>query len=112
MPDGKDEADDANSVPSPLLSSVGMSDSRESTGKDKDDIGDDGHDGVSTVNTSQQAKLDNQNRCRNGPVDVARPEDLATDIVVGVGDVLVVVSHAGAVEVRGLAGSHGEVGQG
>lgn len=112
MPDGEDEADNANSVPSPLLGSVGMSDSREGTSEDKDDIGDDGHDGVSTIDTSQQAKLNNQNRCRKCPVDVAGPEDLATDIVVGVGDVLVVVSYAGAVEVRGLTGSHGEVGQG
>jgi len=112
VPNGKDKADDADSIPSPLLSSVGMSDSRESTSEDKDDIGDDGHDGVTTINTSQQAKLNNQNGCRESPINVACPEDLATDIVVGVGDVLVVVSYAGAVEVRGLTGSHGEVGQG
>lgn len=112
MPDGEDKANDADGVPSPLLSSVGMADSRESTSKNKDNIGDDSHDGVSAINTSEQAELNNQNRCGQGPVDVARPKDLATDIVVGVGNVLVVVSHASAVEVRSLTGSHGKVGQG
>lgn len=112
VPDGEDKGDKTDRVPTPLLSSVGVANSRESTGKNEDDIGDNGHDGVGTINTSQQAQLENENRRGERPVDIASPEDLATDVVVGVGDVLVVVSHAGAVVVRGLARCHGEVGQG
>lgn len=50
-----------------------------------------------------------QGRCQ-GPGDETEVEDLAEDIVVGVGDVFVFLEDVGEFEVYALAGGEGEVG--
>lgn len=112
VPDGEDKGDDADSIPSPFLGSVGMSNSGESTRENKDHISNDGKDGMRTINTREETKLDDKQRCRERPVNISSPEDLATDFMVGVRNMLVVIPHAGAVEVRCLTRRHGEVGEG
>jgi len=67
---------------------------------------------VSAVDACEQAEIQQQERRGDAPVDVSRPEDLPAHVVVGVGDVLVVVLDSCAVVVGGVAGSHGKVRNG
>lgn len=112
VPDGEDKGDDADSIPSPLLRSVGVSNGGESTREDKDHVSNDGKDGMRTINTREEAQLHDKQWRRERPIDISRPEDLTTDLMVRVRNMLVVIPDAGTVEVRCLARRHSEVGEG
>lgn len=112
MPDDKNVGDASNGVPAPFLSSLLVAVGREEAGQNHNEVGNDGHDGVSTINTCQKAEVGQQERCGNGPVDIPSKVDLAADIVVRVGDFVVVGLDLNAVQIGTVAGSHAEVGQG
>lgn len=111
MPENEDIGHDADGIPTPFLGSVGMANSREETSKDPDEVGNDGEDGVSSINTSEKAQLESENGKSKDPVDVASPVDLTANLVVGVGHMLVVVAGLDAVESHSMTGSHGKVGE-
>lgn len=83
----------------------------EETRQDHNDVGDNGHQRMSTINSSKEAEIEQQQRSSNAPIDVSSPEDLAAHLVVGVRHMLVVVPDAVATEAGGMAGSHGKVRQ-
>lgn len=109
VPDGEEIGNAADSIPSPFLSSMRMADSSKKTREHHDDIRHHGHDGMSSINTSHQAKLEDENRSRDGPVHKASPVDLTAHVVEGIGNVLVVVSNTCAVKSGRVPGGHGKV---
>lgn len=112
VPDGEDKGNNADSIPSPLLRSVRMSNGGEGTREDKDHISNDRKDGMRTINTGEETKLHDKQRRRERPVNISRPEYLTADIMVRVRNMLVMISHGGTVKVRCLTRCHGEVGEG
>ena len=112
VPDDKEVGNAGNRVPSPLGGGALGAESSEETGQDHDNVGEDGHGEVSTVHASKETKVKEQQRGRQGPVDVAGPEDLALDVVVRVRDVVVLLTDVDVVNGNTLAGGHGEVRDG
>lgn len=76
-------------VPSPLRAALGGKGSEEA-GQDHDNVGNDGNENVSTGQPSEQAEIQEQERGRDAPVDVACPVYLAVDDSV-IGEVLVIM---------------------
>lgn len=109
VPDGEEISNAANGIPSPFLSSVRMANSSKETREDHNDIRHHSHDGMCSINTSQQTKLENQDGGRDGPVHKASPVDLAAHIVERIRNVLVVISNADAVKGGRMPGGHGKV---
>ena len=67
---------------------------------------------MSAIQTSKESKVEEQQRCCQGPVNVSSPVHLAIDILGGVGDVVVLLADADVVIRDACAGGHGEVGDG
>lgn len=111
MPDDKNVGDASNSVPAPLLSSLLVAVGRKEAGQNHDEVGNNSHDGVSAINTRQETEVGQQERRGNGPVDVPSKVDLAADVMIRVGDFVVVGLDLDAVQIGTVAGSHAEVGQ-
>lgn len=109
VPNDKEVGNASNSIPSPLLSSVLAAKGSKQSSQNHDDVSSNRHQSVSTVNTRKQAEIEQQQRCSNGPVNISRPVHLAADLVVGVGDMLVVLRLAMAAEAGGIARRHGKV---
>lgn len=109
VPDDKDVRDARNGIPAPLLRGVLLTVGGEQTGEDHDNIGADGHQSVGAVNASQQAKVEEQERRRDGPVNVTSEVNLTADLV---GGVAVVVADLDAVQVDTLPIGHAEIGHG
>lgn len=112
VPDDDQVGNAGNGVPSPLLGGALSAVSGEETGQDHDEIGNDGHEDLSAVETREQAEVDKQERCGDAPVDVAGPVDLAVDGGLCVWDVVVLLGDWDLVEVDAITGGHGEVGDG
>lgn len=113
VPDHENVSNASNGVPAPLLGSLLVAIGSKEAGQNHNQVGDDGHDGVSAVNASQQAEIGQQKGCGDGPVDVASKVDLAADVVVGVGKLVVVVRlHLDTVQVGAMPSGHAEVRQG
>lgn len=98
MPDNDEVSNAGNGVPAPLLGSALRAESSEKTSEDHNDVCNDGHGNVSTIHTSKQAKVEQKERRSESPIDVTRPEDLALDLVEGVGDVFMLGANGGAVD--------------
>lgn len=90
VPDDEDVGNASDGIPAPLLSCLLVAVGRKETGQNHDQVSDDSHDGVGTVNAGQETKVGQQERGGNGPVDVPGEVDLTTDVVVSVGNLVVV----------------------
>jgi hypothetical protein len=111
LPDNDEVGNAGNGVPAPLLGGLLRAERGEETSEDHDDVGNNGDQDVGTGKTSEQRKVEEEERGGDGPVDVASPVDLAVDVVLGVGDVLVVLNLGGLVVADTVAAGHGEVGK-
>jgi hypothetical protein len=111
LPDNDEVGNAGNGVPAPLLGGLLRAERGEETSENHDDVGNNGNQNVGTGKTSEQRKIEEQERGGNGPVDVTGPVDLAVDVVLGRGNVLVVLLLGGVVVADTVAAGHGEVGQ-
>lgn len=114
MPDDEEIRDAADGVPAPGLSGTLGAKGREQAAQDHDDVGDDGHQSVGTVEACEQGELQYDEGDGQDPTHVAGPVDLPADLVgVRIGAVGLVVVVDG-VTVVGLAvpGGQGEIGDG
>ena len=89
MPDDDQVGNASNRIPSPFLRSALTTKGGKETSENHDQVGNDGHDGASTINTSEQAQVEQKQRCRDAPVNITSPINLTIDVLVGVGHVLV-----------------------
>jgi hypothetical protein len=112
VPDDKDVGNAGNGVPAPLLGGAFLTESSEQTGQDHDQIGNNGHDDVSTRHASQQTKVEEQQRSGQAPVDVAGPEDLAVHLVESIGNVVVLLTDGDLLDGDTVSGGHCEVRDG
>lgn len=111
LPDNNEVGNTGNGVPAPLLGGLLRAERGEETGENHDDVGNNGDQDVGTGKTSEKSKVEEQKRGGDGPVDVTGPVDLAVDVVLGGGDVLVVLLLGGVVVADTVAAGHGEVGE-
>jgi hypothetical protein len=111
VPDDEKVGNAGNGVPAPLLGGTLLTESSEETGQDHDEIGNDGHDDVSTRHASQKTEIEDQEGSGQAPVNVTCPEDLAVDLGECVGNVVVLLADDGGLDGDTVAGGHGEVGQ-
>jgi len=109
LPDDYDIGNAGKCVPSPDLE-AGVTESSEQTGQDHDDVGGDGGEDASTVETREKAEVEDEQRSGQSPVDIASIVDWAVDVTEGVGNVMVVVlANPGMVPGDAAVGGHGEV---
>lgn len=101
----------SDGVVSPLLSTL-VSESSEEASQNHDQISNDGDEDVSTAQSSEEGKVEEQERGRDTPVDVASPVHLAVDVLSGVGSVLVGFLDDNVVIRDAVTGSHCEVRDG
>lgn len=110
MPDDDEVGEAGNGVPSPLGRSTLRSEGSKETSENHDEISNDGEGKVSTVHASQETQVEKQKGSGDSPVNVAGPEDLALDLVVGVRNVVVLLANVNLMNGDTLADSHSEVG--
>jgi len=96
VPDDNKVGNAGNGVPAPLLDTISAEGSEE-TGEDHDEISSNSHQHVTTIETSEQHEVEKEERSGKSPIDIASPIDLAVDILVGIWNVLVVLSMLGMV---------------
>lgn len=101
----------SHGVPSPLGALLD-SEGSEETGQDHDDISDNGNENVGTAQSSEQAKVQEQEWGGDAPVDVAGPVDLAVDGLEGVGEMLLAVLESDLILANTIVNGHGEVRDG
>jgi len=101
----------SHSVPSPFLS-IAASERGEETGQNHDDISDNCNEDVGTVETSEEGKIEKEERSGNGPVDVTSPEDLSVDVLEGSGSVVVGFLDNDVCVAVSITSGHCEVGEG
>lgn len=65
---------------------------------------------MGTGKTTEEGKVDKDQRSRQSPVHVAKPEDSAEEVILGVGDMLMVVLDGGPGHIRTGASCQSEVG--
>lgn len=109
--DDDEVCDASNSIVSPLLAIILAKGSKE-TKENHDDVRNDGDEDACSIHASKESKVQEQERSGQAPVNVAGPEDLAEDVVDGVGDVIVCFLNDDVGEGVSVSGSHGEVGDG
>lgn len=92
----------------PLLATL-LSKGGEEAGQDHEDVGHDNDEDVGAAHAGQQGEVEQQERRRDAPVNVAGPEDLAVDVLRGVRTILVrLAAHVQHKRVA-VTGRHGEV---
>lgn len=111
LPDNDEVGNAGNGVPAPLLGGLLRAEGSEETSENHDDVCNNGDQDVGTGKTSEQRKVEEQKRSGDGPVNVTGPVDLAVDVVLGGGNVLVVLLLGGVVVADAVAAGHGEVRQ-
>lgn len=109
MPDDDQVGNAGNGVPSPLLCGALGAVSSEETGQDHDEVSNNGHEDLSTVQASEQAEIDKQEWCSNAPVDVTGPVDLTVDGLLCVWNVVMLLLDWNLVEVDTVTAGHGKV---
>lgn len=112
MPDDNKVGNAGDGVPAPLLRCALAAESGEQTSQDHDDISNDGHGSVGTIEASKETEIEQKERSGQSPVNIASPEDLAFDGGEGVRDVVILVTDDNLVDRDTVAGRHGEVGDG
>lgn len=75
-----------------------------------DKVGGNGGNQVGAGQTGHEGKVDQDERGGNSPVEVTQPQDLAVNILGGVGDVFVVVGDVGMIISDTLAGGKSKIG--
>ena len=100
--------DAGHCVVSPLWSFL-LVESSEETGKDHDDVSDNGNEDVSTAQAAEEAKIQEQKWGGHTPVDVTGPVDLTLNDIVGVGEMLLGVLDLDLIDGDTITNSHGEV---
>lgn len=104
--------DAGHGVPAPALAGV-LAVCEEEAGKHGDDVGEHGDEDVGAVDAGEEGQVEEQQRSRQCPVDVAHPEDLSKNGFEGIWDAVLVVLAGEVVRiVCAAAGGHGEVGEG
>jgi len=112
MPNDKDVGNTSNRVPTPLLAGIVTICSEESS-QDHDEIGQDEHDNVPAINSSQQGKVKEEEWGGQAPVNITSPVYLASDEFVGIWDsVLVVLGLANVMIADTRPVGHAKVGNG
>lgn len=101
----------SHGVPCPFWALLNSEGSKE-TGQDHDDISDNGNENIGTAQSSEQAKVQEQEWGGDAPIDVAGPVDLAVDGLEGVGEVLLGVLDGDLILANTIVNGHGEVGDG
>jgi len=109
--DDDQEGGTGHGIVCPLLT-LSSAESSEETKEDHEQVGDDDDNNVSTAHAREEGKIKEEERSGQGPVDVASPEDLAEDVLDGVGDVIVGLLDDDVGEGVSVTGGHGEVGDG
>ena len=109
VPDNEDIGNAANGVPAPLLGSTLLAKGSKETGQDHDEIGNDGHEDVSTRHASQQTKIKDQERCSQAPVNVTSPEDLAVNLLEGIRNVIMLLANGDLLDGDTVSGGHSKV---
>ena len=94
-----------NGVPSPL-SSICVTEGSEETGEDHDHIGNNGHEDAGTVEAGKQGKIEEQEWCGHGPVDISSPVYLTVDGLICVWDMLVGLDLDNLVEADSITACH------
>ena len=112
MPDDYQVCDTSDCVPAPLLWGTLAAISSEQTCQDHDDIGNDGHQNMGTIQAGQETEIKQQKGCSQAPVHIASPEDLAINIGIGVWDVIMALTEGDVVDRNTVACSHSEVRDG
>jgi len=109
--DDDQEGGTGHGIVCPLLT-LSSAKGGEETKEDHEQVGSDDDNDVSTAHASEEGKIKEEERSGQGPVNVASPEDLAVDVLDGVGDVLVGLLDDDVGEGVSVTGGHGEVGDG
>ena len=109
MPDDKDVGNAGNGVPAPLLRSTIRAESSEQTGQDHDQVGSNSHEDVGTGHASEKTEIEKQKRSGQAPVDIASPEDLAVDVLEGIGDMVMLVTDSDLLDRNAVSSCHCEV---
>jgi len=109
MPDDEDVGNASDGVPAPFLASV-LAVCSEQSGQDHDDVCEDEHHDVASIESSQQGEVEEEKWGCQAPVNVTSPVYLAGDVLVGIWDpVLVVLGLAGMTVVDARPIRHAEV---
>ncbi|KAL6406060.1 opsin-like protein [Ilyonectria robusta] len=111
MPDDEQIGNAADGIPAPFLGRVNMSKGREQPGQYHDYICHHCHEGMSSIDSGKKKQFEQKQRHGETPVDIACPEDLATYVVIRVGEVLVMIRVRSAVEARCVTRGHGKVSE-
>ena len=98
------------SIPAPLLAITSPKCGKE-TGKDHDDIGNDSDEDVGTTETSQEAKVKEQECGGDTPVNITCPVNLAVNDLNGIWDMLVLFDLLNLVVGDAITRGHCEVRQ-
>jgi hypothetical protein len=110
MPDYEDISDAGNCIPTPLLTSIVAIGSKKSR-QDHDEICEEEHDDVASIDASQQSEVEEQQWGCQAPVHITSPEYLTSNVEVGIWNpMLVVLGLAGVVGADAGAICHSEVG--
>ena len=97
-------------VPSPLLA-VAVAVGSKETGKDHDEICNNGNENVGTAEASEQSKIEKQEWGRDAPVDITCPVDLTVGYLDCVWNMLVALDLHNLVVALSISSGHGKVGQ-
>lgn len=83
----------------------------DEAGDEHDQVRRDGHEEVGTVHASHQGQIDDDERVRQRPVDVASPEHLPEVLLLRVGDMAVGFMRAGVLPGDAIPCGHGQVSE-
>ena len=98
-------------IPSPLLP-VTLAVSSKETSKNHDKVCNDGNEDASTVHTSQEGQVEEEEWCSQAPVNITGPEHLTEDMLDVVGSMLVYLLDDDMGVRVSVTGGHGEVREG
>lgn len=84
--------------------------STEQSRSQHDPVSRNGGDQVCTRQTAHESEVGEDERGGEGPVHVAQPGNGAVEVVLGVGDMFVVVYNGGPGQIETLASCEGEIG--
>lgn len=108
LPDDDKVGNACHGIPSPLLATGRAVGSKE-TGEDHYQVSDDSNENACSVHAGKECKVEEEKRGGQAPVNIAGPENLTEDVLVGVGNVLVGLLDDDLGKVVSVTSSHGKV---